>query len=64
VFFEHVNFRPRASKAQNFYFLQNGPYNVTVSEIRIDGLGKRTYMAWLRINNRGSVAALAPWGLL
>jgi hypothetical protein len=26
VFFEHVNFQPRASKAQNFYFLQNGPY--------------------------------------
>jgi hypothetical protein len=26
VFFEHVNFQPRASKAQHFYFLQNGPY--------------------------------------
>ena len=25
TFFEHVNFQPRASKAQNFYFLQNGP---------------------------------------
>jgi hypothetical protein len=25
MFFEHVNFQPRASKAQNFYFLQNGP---------------------------------------
>jgi len=24
--FEHVNFQPRASKAQKFYFLQNGPY--------------------------------------
>ena len=26
VFFEHVNFQPRASKAQIFYFLQSGPY--------------------------------------
>jgi hypothetical protein len=26
VFFEHVNFQPRASKARNVYFLQNGPY--------------------------------------
>jgi hypothetical protein len=26
TFFEHVNFQPRASKAQKFYFLQNGPY--------------------------------------
>jgi hypothetical protein len=26
VFFECVNFQPRASKAQNFYFLQNGAY--------------------------------------
>jgi hypothetical protein len=24
--FEHVDFQPRASKAQNFYFLQNAPY--------------------------------------
>jgi hypothetical protein len=25
MFFEHGNFQPRASKAQNLYFLQNGP---------------------------------------
>ena len=25
MFFEHVNFQPRASRAQHFYFLQNGP---------------------------------------
>jgi hypothetical protein len=32
VFFEHVNFQPRASKAQKKYFLQNGPYLYNSSE--------------------------------
>jgi hypothetical protein len=38
VFFEHVNFQPqpRASKAQKFYFLQNGPtYHAAIDNLHL-----------------------------
>jgi hypothetical protein len=38
MFFEHVNFQPRASKAQNIYFLKNGPYSA-FSTAKALGLG-------------------------
>jgi hypothetical protein len=34
--FEHVNFQPRASKAQNFYFLQNSPYQRIFFKVLLD----------------------------